>query len=315
MGRHKLMALERRSSAAAIVGVVAVALLAVGTSPVPAAFPGDNGVISFSRLDRYSKLIGVEPDGSDRHVIYRTRLVYGPAWSPDGEWIAFTESDTFSAGFQWVAVAASDGSDHRRLTRRGWGDAAWTSFGRVLAVCAGPLCPRRSGIYSIDPFDRSDKRRIGGTYDAHDPVGSPTGARLAFVAKRGRQIDIFVKPLRRCCARRITNTNAWESSPDWAPEGRWIVFARRRRGDPDGHSDLFMIRVDGQRQRRLTRTAADETVPRFSPDGRFIVFSKSWGEGEDHRSFVYKMRRDGTHLRKVGRRDDDHGPGWQPIPE
>lgn len=300
----------RRSSIFGV-AVTACLILIFSAPSTPAAFPGDNGKIVFSRLDRYGKLVVVDPDGSDRQVIHKTRLAYAPAFSPTGQRIAFNEADTLQSAHQWVAVINSTGSGHRRLTRRGWWGPSWTSSGRVLAVCSRPLCPRKQGVYSIDPFNRSDKRRIGGTHGARDPAGSPRGLRLAFVAKRDRQTDLFVKPLRRCCARRLTDTRAEESSPDWAPGGRWILFARHKAGDLEAHSDLFMVRVDGKRVRRLTTTAADETVPRFSPDGRFIVFTKSWGEGEDQRFFVFKMRRDGSHVRKVGRRNGDHGASWQ----
>lgn len=200
---------------------------------------------------------------------------------------------------------------HPSLTSRGWSFPSWTSFGRVLATCEGTPCPRRPAIYSIDPFDRSDKRRIGGTYEGDHPAGHPRRSRLAYVATRRDQRDIFFKPLRHCCARRLTDTVAVESFPDWAPGGRWIVFVRQPKGRPDAAHDLFVVHVASGKTRRLTRTAADEMLPRFSPDGRFIVFSKSWGEEE---GFVYRMRRDGTHLRKVTRRSGDHGPSWQPIP-
>ena len=71
----------------------------------------------------------------------------------------------------------------------------------------------------------------------------------------------------------ITDTAADDSSPDWSPDRRKIVFVRQEPGERA--SSLYVIRRDGGGLRRLTR--ADEVVamPAWRGDGRLIAFAAS----------------------------------------
>jgi dipeptidyl aminopeptidase/acylaminoacyl peptidase len=87
---------------------------------------------------------------------------YAPAWSPDGQRIAFV-----TRGSLWVADA--DGTDAGRLT--GSADQpAWSPNGRRLAFT------RAGSIWTIR-VDGLDERRLAA--GAH-PAWSPDGSRLAF---------------------------------------------------------------------------------------------------------------------------------------
>ena len=69
-----------------IVAVIVAALLAPGVAM--AAFPGENGRISFTRD---GEIFTMNPDGSDKtRISTAPRFDDSPAWSPDGEKIAFS---------------------------------------------------------------------------------------------------------------------------------------------------------------------------------------------------------------------------------
>jgi eukaryotic-like serine/threonine-protein kinase len=70
----------------------------------------------------------------------------------------------------------------------------------------------------------------------------------------------------------------WQGSPTWSPDGRPIAFDSRR---DDGHTDLWVIDVDGGRPRQVTRDPGDENMPTWSRDGRWLHFSSNQGAGRD----------------------------------
>ena len=70
-------------------------------------------------------------------------------------------------------------------------------------------------------------------------------------------------------ATRLTSDLYDIAQPDWAPDGRTIVFQSYR----DGVFNLWTITPDGTQARQLTQGPYDHREPRYSPDGRYIAFS------------------------------------------
>jgi len=72
---------------------------------------------------------------------------------------------------------------------------------------------------------------------------------------------------------RITSSPAEDTSPDWSPDQRRIVFVRQ---EPEERgSNLYVVRRDGGEVRQLTTGERVVAMPAWSPDGKRIAFASS----------------------------------------
>jgi Tol biopolymer transport system component len=61
--------------------------------------------------------------------------------------------------------------------------------------------------------------------------------------------------------RRLTSNLGNLRTPQWSPDGRWILFA----SDRAGNFDLYLLSADGATLRQLTTGPADDFSPAWQP--------------------------------------------------
>ena len=164
-----------------------------------------------------------------------------PAFSPDGERIAFRSSREGGGLF----VMGATGEFVRRLTSFGW-NPAWSPDGDQLvfsteAISRTPLDrPTVSSLWIVDV--ETGKLRELLRQDGVQPSWSPNGERIAYwgVSEPGRQRDIWTIPAEGGEPRRVTDDDDVDWNPVWAPTGNAIYFS----SDRGGSMNLWRIRVD-----------------------------------------------------------------------
>ena len=149
----------------------------------------------------------------------------------------------------------------------------------------------RDGAIWTAETDGSDELRLTGTGTAYTPVWSPDGQRIAFTWYRrspDTRADIWTMAADGSDKRQVTAERAWEASPSWSPNGRWIAFMSDREEIGFGAAAIYKIRSSADaRARQLTDggvswgglESINETNPAWSPLGNVIVFQRNFSDG------------------------------------
>ncbi|MCA0456945.1 MAG: hypothetical protein LCI00_23440 [Chloroflexi bacterium] len=157
----------------------------------------------------------------------------------------------------------------------------------LLALGIGAALPRDEIIYSAAfTYDGSDQRMYRmdirsrltlaftdgytetSTFDMN-PVWSPDGEQIAFIAKFATEIHVFTMDANGNNRQRVTNLAQYNFGPQWSPDGRWLAYV-----STNDYITFHLMVTDLQTQttKRLVNRNATAIRPAWSPDSRQIAF-------------------------------------------
>lgn len=129
-------------------------------------------------------------------------------------------------------------------------------------------------------YDLSRDVRTRFTFEsgrATQPVWSPDGSQIAFLADREGQQGIYVKSLSgegNGVALLQNQFNPYPSS--WSPDGRFLAYYRTDQTPPISRRQIWVLPLFGDRKPfPFLPSTFDENTPEFSPDGRWIAYESS----------------------------------------
>lgn len=99
------------------------------------------------------------------------------------------------------------------------------------------------------------------------PAVSPDGATIAFCYKG----DIYRVPASGGQAFPLTISEAYDYSPVWSHDGKWLAFA----SDRYGNFDIFLMPAGGGEAKRLTFHSASDVPSGFTADDKAILFTSA----------------------------------------
>ena len=201
-----------------------------------------------------------------------------PAFSPDGERIAFRSSRDGGGVF----VMGRTGEAVRRVTRAGF-KPTWSPDGSEIALTSenADLDPQNTlGLSALWVVNvASGERRQLGNVDAVLPSWSPHGHRIAYTtrgAKSGStRLDIWTVDRSGAHPIAVTTDGALNWNPVWSPDGRHLYFVSGR----GGPVNLWRVAIDERsgktagRPEPVTTPAPFVTHVTISADGSRIAYS------------------------------------------
>ena len=142
-------------------------------------------------------------------------------------------------------------------------------FLALLVATTAVAAPAQMGAFTVDDLVRI--KRVS------DPQVSPDGRYVAFVmretdmeANRGRT-DVWLLDLtqKNATPLRLTQNDANDLSPRWAPDSRTIYFLSTR----SGQSQVWRISLSGGEASKVTDYPLDIGSLKVAPDGNRIAIS------------------------------------------
>jgi Tol biopolymer transport system component len=200
---------------------------------------------------------------------------FGPALSPDGNFVAFSRTPLGPPGPPDIYVKAVDSEAFHRITQTPVGEYSptWSPDGKEIAFVRA-LRSREMGVFVI--------ARVGGAERKISDTGTlvvwaPDGRSVVIRDRPGDEADslfrIDLDTLRR---RRLTHSppGFTDGRFDISPDGKRVAFIRR---DDAGVGSIYVVGMDGGEPRKLIHARAALQDVGWMPDGRELIYASPEG--------------------------------------
>jgi TolB protein len=252
------------------------------------------------------KLIVADADGEQQQTIASsTEPLMSPAWSPDGQSLAYV---SFENKVSAIFVQTVRTGDRRRVSQRAGinGAPAWSPDGKKLALTLS----RKDGDVDIYVLDLATQVPTRMTFDPGidtEPQWAADGRKLYFMSDRagGPQIyEVDVEQPNR--ATRITFEGSYNARPRLSPDGKQMAVVHLDRGN-------FRIGVVDMKTRgvQVLSSGRQDESPSFAPNGATLIYATQ----DRGRGVLATVSTDGrVQQRLAASRGDVREPVWSPFP-
>lgn len=274
---------------------------------IPGAFSTRIAYVSVegrAPAQRY-RLVVADADGyGPRTAMESTEPIMSPAWSPDGQSLAYV---SFEGKASAIYVQRLATGERRRVSARSGinGAPAWSPDGTRLALTLS-----RDGnldIYTLELATQVLSRVTQDEAIDTEPEWSADGRGLYFTSDRSGSPQIYQVSLdgpRE--AKRLTFTNSYNARPRLSPDGQALALVTLDRGGYRiGTFDL------GTRALRVLTDSTQDESPSFAPNGAVIIYATQAGG----RAALAMVSSDGRAQQRLSSdRGDVREPVWSPFP-
>jgi TolB protein len=253
---------------------------------------------------QHYQLIVADADGENPHLILDSRFpIMSPAWSPDGQWLAYV---SFESKLSGVYVQLVRTGERRLVSARAGinGAPAWSPDGRKLALTLGGSSGNPD-IYVLDLTSQSLTRLTDDPAIDTEAEWAPDGRSLYFTSDRAGSPQIYQVSASGGHPKRITFEGNYNARPRVSADG----------------TELAMVTLDGGNYRIAVQDLATGAVrslshgrldesPSFAPNGATLIYSQR----EGGRGSLAAISVDGlTGLRLKAQQGVICDPAWGPF--
>jgi TolB protein len=254
---------------------------------------------------RRYRLVVADADGfGPRTVTESTEPIMSPAWSPDGQSLAYV---SFEGKASAIYVQRLATGDRRRVSARLGinGAPAWSPDGRKLALTLS-----RDGnldIYVLELATQALTRITSDEAIDTEPEWSRDGSSLFFTSDRAGSAQVYrVAAGAAQEAQRLTFTNGYNARPRMSPDGQALALVTLDRG---GYR-IATLDLKTRNLRVLTDGQQDEG-PSFAPNGAVVLYATRAGA----RGTLAMVSTDGQFQQRLSSDAGDvREPVWSPFP-
>ena len=232
--------------------------------------------------------------------------VMSPAWSPDGQWLAYV---SFENRHSAIFVQQVSSGERRQVSARTGinGAPAWSPDGHRLLVTLGGSAGNPN-LYVLDLASQQLTRLTEDPSIDTEGAWAADGQSVYFTSDRSGSPQIYrvgVEPGAR--PRRVTFSGSYNARPRLSPDG----------------TQMAMVTQDGSNYRIAVQDLASGTVrvlshgrldasPSFAPNGAMLIYSGI----EGGHSILQRVSVDGLTSQRLRAVDaaDVREPVWAPFP-
>jgi TolB protein len=254
------------------------------------------------------QLVIADADGYNQHLILESRFpIMSPAWSPDGQWIAYVSFENHLSAIYVQRVLT--GQRTRVSMRAGINGApAWSPDSRKLAITLSGDSGHPQ-IYILDLSDQHLTRITDAPAINTEATWSPDGRSIYFTSDRAGEPQIYkIGTTPGTIPQRITFTDEYNAGPHLSPDGKLLAMTTR---DDSGNYRIAVQNLTTGEFRVLTHGRLDES-PSFAPNGATIMYAARPGQGQA--GILATISVDGlTGLSLKPTQGEVRDPAWGPF--
>ncbi|HKE44309.1 MAG TPA: Tol-Pal system beta propeller repeat protein TolB [Steroidobacteraceae bacterium] len=252
------------------------------------------------------QLIVADADGMNPRVVTQSsEPIMSPAWSPDGQNIAYVSFENRAAS---VFVQLLRTGERRRVSARAGinGAPAWSPDGKRLALTLS----HKDGNLDVYVLGLTDQVLTRVTEDNAidtEPCWSADGKTIYFTSDRSGAPQIYRVGLGAGeRAQRVTFEGTYNARPRVSPDGSQLAMVTLDRGA----YRIAVMNLKNNSTRVLTQGNLDES-PSFAPNGAVLIY----GTQDKGRGVLATVSVDGSvHQRIAAEQGDIREPIWSPLP-
>jgi TolB protein len=254
---------------------------------------------------QHYQLIVADADGeSPRMILQSDRPIMSPAWSADGEWLAYV---SFERRVSAVYVQQVRSGTRRMVSARAGinGAPSWSPDGKKLALTLSGTNGNLD-IYLLDLGTQQLTRLTDDPSIDTEAVFTPDGKGLYFTSDRSGNPQVYRMALGGAeRPRRVTFTGAYNARPRVSPDGKKLAVLTL-----DGGAYRIAIQDVASGALSVLSKGSQDESPSFAPNGDMVILAgRERGQG-----VLQTISIDGqTSLRLNADAGEVREPVWGPF--